>query len=278
MMSTKFYVPRMLWASNETASVAPASWTDGNGHNAFDYNPDSLSQATTAGSGSRALFMDLDPTKAGTSVVGYSLTFAGAVIRDWDVEWQAGLLQVLSGTVKWSPSTGRTGNLSILDGQTNGIVMGEFNPTSDKYWQVHTPKFPSVGLRVSMFMVGSVFSIPVRWNWEPAMSQRAYNTETELPDGRVLSRNLRSETFTTEVRTYELVDDNTLGTILQAHRAARGRHFPMIVVDDGLPFSFGRLMRFASNDPIEYTEVVSGLWNVRVPLQEVPRRPDNRAY
>lgn len=217
-----------------------------------------------------------DDSQAYTSV---QIDF-GAV---WLANWKLFAKSTADGNLRFSSTlnsayTSLSTRQSLLFNQMKGPLMARRFPSADiandRYWQLW---FNAVTDKpeISFVCIGRSYKIDAQWNYNAPDSRRHLNIIDELDSGRVLVRSQNKRGIQVRMLRFELLTTADYEKIRDAHRDARGRYMPIIVgtvVDNpsvGEYIDSPRLMRFAT-DELQEEPVQAGLYNVDVPLIEVP--------
>lgn len=264
-MNPNFSVPRKSAGGDELTMV---------------FNAD----AATVGGGTLLEFKD-DVGGSGTTLV--DVDFAAV----WLANWKLMTTTPAEGQIYVTSASNESISTNVVLRMTMDIVemkgpliarlfaSGESGKLFNQFWEFDFDASPPDALEgppeISFICVGRKYKINAQWNWNAPDSRRHLNIVDELDSGRVLVRNQNKRGIQVRMLRFELLTTADYEKIRDAHRDARGRYMPIIVgtvVDDpavGEYIVSPRLMRFAT-DELQEQPVQAGLWNVDVPLIEVP--------
>jgi hypothetical protein len=222
------------------------------------------------------LRIDMDNTASSGSID--AITFAGIIMRDFLSGWGSGTLTVYS-TTNSNYTTGTTLRGSLgFSGMFTNILFIPFASTTDRYWKLSFSSL-TAPIEVAMICIGKYYDLARRWEYTGSSEgRRAFNLSDELPGGRVVSRNARSEVFRRFQRTYQFLDETHIGIVDSIISDALGTHTPVVITDDGQwEGALGRVVRL-SQDAFDWEFVQYQLYHLTIAFQEVPRVPDGKVY
>lgn len=277
--STRFFVPRMELARAESGVAAFAD--SGTGYQAMDNNPDFGIKYNATGGG----FLSVDvEDSASVNTVGYTLNWAGMWCRNPAVMFGAGagsgFLKIWSGTDPAYIVISNRGqkNFSAIT-ETQHIAARTIADQTDRFWLIEVSGTTSI-FDVGIVWVGQYFDINARFNYDAPDTSAIFNSQTRLVSGRILSRNMASRPIRRWVRRYELIDDTDMQAIRDVYALARGSHVPFIMSDDIDNAEEGWLVRFAASTDagLNEREIVNGLWNVDLLLEEIAFVPEGANF
>ncbi len=276
--STRFFVPRMELARAENSGAALEG--SSSGYQGMDYNPDFGVKYSTSSNG--GVSIDIEDSATANSV-SYSLTWGGMWCRnpsDMFGSGKAGSLTIFSGTdPTYASVTNRGAKTFVSIDSDQHICARTITGQTDRFWILSVGGASDI-FEIGLLLIGQHFDINARFNFDTPDTYAFFNSQSRLPSGRILSRNMASRPIRRWVRRYELIDDTDMQVIRDVYALARGSHVPFIMSDDIDNAEEGWLVRFApsADAGLNEREVANGLWNVDLPLEEITFVPEGANF
>lgn len=279
--NARFYVNRLLKAKAISATGDFAN----KGGAALDLCPDTYETGILTASACQ-LDIDADATLP-SAVLPTGYTWAGLWLRNPHVTFGASAsLSVKSDN---SDTFGSPTTLGTLSFATAGIAASQplllvtFSSMTERYLRFDFSNM-SVAPDVAMVMAGTYHDVTRTWDFPRAHGisvrhgVRHFNRADTMPDGRVVVQSMRSRGVQEWPIQWSLLDKTNYESLVTVHNLCRGRFVPFVMVaDDATEMSSHFLMRFSTDAPV-CEEPAHQLYNIAVPMEEVPSTDGGEVY
>lgn len=273
--NVRFYVNKLVKAK---AISDTGDFTD-KGKAALDYCPDTYETGILTAS-ECSVKIDADNTlSGGTMAAGF--TWAGVWIRNYPSGGFGGSAQLVVYSDDNSSFTSPTNRGSISFSTagvsaTQHLLLVTFASQTERYWYF---EFSNMGTApdVAMVMAGTYSDITRSWDvgGRPHGTSIRHNVQhfnrvDQLHDGRKTVMSMRSRGASQWPISWALLDKTNYEAIATVHNLCRGQFIPFVMVtDNDTAMSDHFLMRFSTDAPI-VDEPAYELYNIAVPMEEVP--------
>lgn len=285
--NARFYYNRLVKAK----AISPTTDFADKGGAALDYCPDTYETGILTSS-QCALDIDADATlSAGNVTAGF--TFAAVWLRNYP---SAGFGASATLTVQSdnadtfaSPTTRGTLTFSTAGiSATQHLLLVTFASQDERYWRYDFSNMSGGAPQVAMVMLGNYDDVTRTWDigGPPHGSAvqlrrhqvRHFNRVDEMPDGRHVTMNMRSRGAGQWPLAWSLLDKTNYEVVANVHNYCRGSFIPFVfAMDDATAMASHFLCRFATDAP-EVSEPAHQLYNISVPIEEIPSTDSTEVY
>jgi hypothetical protein len=280
--NARFYVNKLLKAQAISATGDFAS----KGGAALDFCPDTYETGILTASACQ-LDIDGDATAA-TGALSAGVTWAAVWLRNYPSAGFGGSarLDVDSDDNSGFTTPTERGTLTFATAGVSAsqhLILVTFASQTERYWRFD---FQSVNTApdVAMVMLGTYHEVTRSWDFPRPHGTsvrhgvRHFNRVDEMADGRKVVQNMRSSGAQEWPTAWSLVDKTNYEMLVNVHDSCRGRFIPFVLVtDDDTAMSDHFLMRFATDAPA-CEEPAHELYNIAVPMEEVPHVNAGEVY